>query len=290
MKNPKITKAVICLVGLICYLFPFFKFTFDASIMDGLVGDWGAVSLGLELSISGVQTFATMQYVAEIVKFTEVDLPVIWWVIYIVMAWVAIPFILMAAMGVRNLISQDKNTKVLTIIGGALNAVMIAGVLIYFTVKPGRFSLSGTDLSFTGAWGLWLLLIVNIAMFVLGIYQSTEKETTESLGVSAKLEQGLLVGMNGTYNGSRIPIEEKSELILGRDSTMCNLIVNGTKVSRKHCAIKYDPGMQVYRVIDYSSNGTYEADGSRLMSNKYTSLNKGSIIYLGDQSNMFRLE
>lgn len=291
MKNSRMTKSVICLIGLICYIFPFFKFTCGASLpgLDYL----GVASQSINLNVSGVQVFASMQFISGIIRFTEIDMPVIWWVIYLVMAWVAIPFLFMAAMGVMNLLRQDKNTRVLTIIGGAINAVLIAGVLIYFTVKPGQVPIgeASVSLSFTGAWGLWMLLVVNIAMFVLGIYQKggAVERTAETIERDMP-GGGVLVGMNGSYSGSRIPIESKTELVIGRDSTSCNLIVSGSKVSRKHCAIKYDPGMQVYRVIDYSSNGTFSGDGSRLLSNQYSTLKKGSIIYLGDQSNMFQLE
>lgn len=292
MKNLKITKAVICLVGLICYMFPFFKLTFGAFDFGGIMGGIGSSSMNI--SISGIQTFATMQSTAGVLKYTEINVTVVWWVIYLVMAWNAIPFALMAAMGIRNLIHQDKNTRVLTIIGGAINSVLIGGVLIYFTAKPGEISLnqiSDIKISFTGAWGLWLLLIVNIAMFVLGLYQNPETSQV-SYRVPQKVSggSGVLIGMNGAYSNSRIPIEERTELTLGRDSIACNLIVNGAKISRKHCGVKYDPNMQVYRVIDYSTNGTYAGDGTRLLSNQYTQLKKGSIIYLGDQSNMFQLE
>lgn len=291
MKNSRMTKPVICLIGLICYIFPFFKFTCGASVpgLDLL----GGITQSISINVSGVQVFASMQYMAGIIRFTEIDMPVIWWVIYLIMTWVAVPFLFMAAMGVMNLLRQDKTTRVLTIIGGAVNAVMIAGVLIYFTVKPGQvpFGETPVSLSFTGAWGLWLLLVVNITMFVLGIYQKSEAAVKTAEAIERKTPGGgVLVGMNGSYSGSRIPIEAKSELVIGRDSTACNLIVSGSKVSRKHCAVKYDPGMQVYRVIDYSTNGTFSGDGSRLLSNQYSTLKKGSIIYLGDQSNMFQLE
>lgn len=289
MKNSRMTKPVICLIGLLFYIFPFFKFSVGASLASlDYLEMMGNQSLNLH--ISGVQVFSSMQLIADIIRFTEIDMPVIWWVIYLVMAWVSIPFLFMSAMGVRNLLKQDKNTRILTIIGGAINSVMIGGVLIYFTVKPGVVPLAGAEgsLSFTGDWGLWLLLIVNIAMFVLGIYQKSE--AADRITERETPDGGVVVGMNGSYNGSRIPITLKSELVIGRDSTACNLIVSGSKISRKHCAIKYDPGMQVYRVIDYSTNGTFSGDGTRLLSNQYTTLKKGSIIYLGDQSNMFQLE
>jgi len=100
-----------------------------------------------------------------------------------------------------------------------------------------------------------------------------------------------ITGMSGMYAGQTLPLASNDEMIIGRDNSMCNLIVdqNAEKVSRKHCGITFDPGRGIYMVTDYSSNGTFIDGGNRLVANMPTSLQRGSVIALGSRENRFKL-
>nr|AGS53138.1 hypothetical protein [uncultured bacterium contig00040] len=100
-----------------------------------------------------------------------------------------------------------------------------------------------------------------------------------------------LTGMSGMYAGQNIPMAPNDELLIGRDATMANIILdqNADKVSRKHCGIRYDAGRGVYMVTDYSSNGTFIDGGSRLVANVPTAMQRGTVIALGNRENRFRL-
>lgn len=296
MKNPKVVKPIICLAALLCYLLPFFTLTVTG---DSLFGDFGGFMSSLPLpgtgevhfAISGISLFGILQFTGGILNLFGTIGEGAMVYLLLIMVWLAIPFIILFIMGIWNLLFQDRTTKILTITGGAINTVIFGVTLIYLVAKP---LVVADAMRFTGSVGLWLLLIASIVMLVLGVYQ---KETAEVMGRGSRGYQtpapaqggGSLSGINGQYSGSNIPIEVGTELIIGRDASSCHLIVSGPKVSRKHCAVKYDMGTHSYRVIDYSTNGTYTADGKRLLANQYTSLPSGTTIYLGDQSVMFRL-
>ncbi len=102
---------------------------------------------------------------------------------------------------------------------------------------------------------------------------------------------GSITGMSGMYAGQTLPLAPGDEMIVGRDNAFSNLIVdqNADKVSRKHCGITYDATRGVYMVTDYSTNGTFIDGGSRLVANMPSTLQRGTIIALGNRENRFKL-
>ena len=100
-----------------------------------------------------------------------------------------------------------------------------------------------------------------------------------------------VVSLSGMYKGAAFPIPENEELIFGRDAAFCHVVIteNAEKISRKHVTISFDPNNNVYVVTDNSSNGTYLADGSRLVANIPVRLRRGTIIYLAKRDNSFEL-
>ncbi|MFI3212875.1 MAG: FHA domain-containing protein [Eubacteriales bacterium] len=102
---------------------------------------------------------------------------------------------------------------------------------------------------------------------------------------------GSISGLSGMYAGQEIPLAANEELLIGRDNTMCNLIIDqrAEKLSRKHCSITYDGMRGVYMVTDFSSNGTYIDGGNRLVANMATQMQSGTVIALGNKENRFRL-
>jgi hypothetical protein len=104
-------------------------------------------------------------------------------------------------------------------------------------------------------------------------------------------DEGTISGISGMYAGQSFKIKNGEELIFGRDGAFAHIIIDGNaaKVSRKHCAIRYDANNRAYLVTDYSSNGTFQNGVTRLMANIPASLPAGAVISLGDGSNQFRL-
>jgi hypothetical protein len=102
--------------------------------------------------------------------------------------------------------------------------------------------------------------------------------------------RGSITGLTGMYKGASIDVAVGDELIIGRDPVLSNLIIseNADKISRKHCGIVFDGAK--YSVMDYSSNGTFKADGTRLMANIPTTMPRGTEIILGSKQLSFRLD
>jgi uncharacterized membrane protein YhaH (DUF805 family) len=100
-----------------------------------------------------------------------------------------------------------------------------------------------------------------------------------------------IVGVDGMYKGGVFPIEPNEEIIIGRDSALSHIVIDkgAAKVSRKHCGIVYDANKRMYTVYDYSSNGTFREDGSRLLANTGNLLPRGTLISLGSRNNSLRL-
>jgi len=95
----------------------------------------------------------------------------------------------------------------------------------------------------------------------------------------------------GAFAGQVFPMQRNEELLIGRDSALAHVIVTGnnSKISRKHCGIRYDEQNFRYMVTDYSTNGTFLEDNRRLVANHPTPMPKGTIIYLGNRENAFQL-
>ena len=63
-----------------------------------------------------------------------------------------------------------------------------------------------------------------------------------------------------------------------------NVILQDNQISRQHCSIVYDVFRKTYIVRDFSSNGTFLEDGSRLKPNQINELPPGTKIRVGDNS------
>ena len=98
-------------------------------------------------------------------------------------------------------------------------------------------------------------------------------------------------GLSGMYAGQEIPMAQNDDLVIGRDASLSNIIIdqNADKVSRKHCVVRYDSARNTYMVTDHSTNGTFIDGGNRLVANMPTPLTRGTVIALGNRENRFRL-
>jgi len=101
-----------------------------------------------------------------------------------------------------------------------------------------------------------------------------------------------ITGMSGMYAGQTIPLAPNDEMVIGRDGATSNLVVdkNAEQVSRKHCGITFNQAQGIYLVTDYSSNGTFIDGSNRLVRKMPTSMQRGTIIALGNKENRFRLD
>lgn len=106
--------------------------------------------------------------------------------------------------------------------------------------------------------------------------------------VPAFKAKGQIKGVSGAYAGQVIPMEDGERIVFGRSAQECNLIVEGTKVSRKHCALVYHKAKGTYTLEDFSSNGTFKRDGSKY--GRVEELVVDSVFYLGNKENGFQVK
>lgn len=99
-----------------------------------------------------------------------------------------------------------------------------------------------------------------------------------------------VLGVTGMYAGNTFPMDPDKELIIGRDSAVAGIVISsgGEKVSRRHCAVRFNSRNNNYEVVDFSSNGVY-VGGHRITPNAPVQLPRGTQIELGNKNNTFRL-
>lgn len=101
---------------------------------------------------------------------------------------------------------------------------------------------------------------------------------------------GTLTGIKGACAGYQFELISGEEIIVGKDARVASVVIDPSfkEISRKHVGICYDVTKDQYRVVDYSSNGTW-ANGNRLPSNQATYLNRGAELKLANDKNIFLL-
>lgn len=105
----------------------------------------------------------------------------------------------------------------------------------------------------------------------------------------AQIGCGALICICGAYLGSIIRIRPEQEIIIGRDGTVADMVINLPYVSRRHCALTYHCDIMKYEVMDLSSNGTFIDGNKRLLKNETYLLKPGSEICFGDKKTVYKL-
>ena len=101
--------------------------------------------------------------------------------------------------------------------------------------------------------------------------------------------KGALVCIRGEYLGRIVRIVPEQEIVVGRDGSSADMIVNLPLVSRRHCQVIYHEKSNTYEVTDYSSNGTFTDGEVRLEKDKAYIIKPGAILMFGDKSVVYKL-
>lgn len=143
------------------------------------------------------------------------------------------------------------------------------------------------DMGLSLGMGLWGMIVAGAVIFTVGLLLFTDKSAETEGAVSAGASEGALLGIAGAYAGARIPVGEVP-VVLGRDSGVCHVILEGERVSRRHCSVVYDSSRRLYLIKDFSQNGTFLEDGRRLSAVQINELRPGEQLRVGQE--MFALE
>ncbi|MGN0373756.1 MAG: DUF4234 domain-containing protein [Enterocloster sp.] len=104
------------------------------------------------------------------------------------------------------------------------------------------------------------------------------------------VKAGQIIGQNGMYAGVSIDIKDGDSILIGRDGTMSNLVVEDNAVSRRHCRIRFSSVDQMYFVTDLSTNGTFLGNGRKLEKDREVAVTAGTKIILGQSQQTFLLK
>jgi len=177
-------------------------------------------------------------------------------------------------------LSGDIVNKAVNTAGSMLNAFGLGGIV----------DVSELGNSAEVQIGFWVSFGAFVAAAVLAF---VALKAYSSIGQYEELGEGdaSIIGVVGMYKGITFPIASDEELIIGRDAMLSHIVITDSaeKISRKHITVSFDTYDNVYTVTDHSSNGTYLADGTRLVANIPVKLQRGTVIYLAKRDNTFKL-
>lgn len=205
-----------------------------------------------------------------------------------VVVFFLIPVIAAILVVIANIIGKGKVSYIVTVLLGFL---MLAGYGIQ-TIAMEDYRYLGYEVHVT-VYIMIILAVVQTVIALVGCMKDkgeaaiAGKSAVKTVKVGKK--DGKVTGVSGSYAGAAIPVTSKEPVIIGRDPSVCNIVVKGEKVSRKHCQIEYNPNNDMYMVTCYSANGVFDKGGNRLSENTAVPMYAGSEIHIGKDGDVFRL-
>lgn len=94
---------------------------------------------------------------------------------------------------------------------------------------------------------------------------------------------------SGELQRTTIPFQNQDSIIIGRDPSVANIVLNSKDISRRHCEIQYNSSDRCYYICDYSSYGL-RVNGQQIQKNTPVRCNAGSKISLANRRNEFILK
>jgi|GEM_PF-2795554 len=103
--------------------------------------------------------------------------------------------------------------------------------------------------------------------------------------------RAVLRGESGEFAGQVLPLDGRA-IILGRDPAQAQLVFTTVAtVSKRHCEVHYDAERGEFVLRDlHSTNGTYLSSGEALRPGEPQRLRAGEKFYVGDRSQLFKVE
>lgn len=172
-------------------------------------------------------------------------------------------------------------------VGLSLVSIVVYGIIMACIAA---FAAAGYGISFGGP----VLLALSVAQFVVSVVGCVKNDggkakASGGKNVKAGRKDGKLIGVRGTYMGAEIPVKSGDKVVIGRDPSVCSIVVKDEKASRRHCEVSYNADNGMYMVTDQSSNGTFGGDGKRLPERTAVPMSAGSTIQIGKDGDVFRL-
>lgn len=122
------------------------------------------------------------------------------------------------------------------------------------------------DLGFQSVflWGSYYVILVSLCILNIVAFSIKPKEKEAVHKKKSDRHPGILAE-EGQYADSVFWMKSgEHKLVFGCDSRKCQILFRDRHISRVHCIVQYDEKRDVYKITDYSSNGTYLQNGKRL--------------------------
>ncbi len=100
----------------------------------------------------------------------------------------------------------------------------------------------------------------------------------ETYGVLIVVDKG---GINDTYR-----LYDGEEVFLGRDGSQCQIKMNDSKISKRHCGIRFNSATQSYFVYDCSKNGTMIDSKPMEKKEKWVKVKRDSLLWLVNEKHL----
>ncbi len=196
--------------------------------------------------------------------------------VLVTLAWVVMRYIVTYKFNVRYYGGFGFDTKlaIITFIPGATVIMYILDVIIAF-----KKDVEWSGEKFSGGYAEQPQP-----------YQPTPVVTVPIMQQQLPTE-GIIRGILGEHEGEEIRVKAGDEIVLGCDASCCQIVFgeSSANISMKHCSICFNAADNKYIVTDYSKEGTFTGDERRLQPNTPALLFPGTVIFLGDKQNSFRL-
>lgn len=267
-----IASLAVHLIG--CFFFPLASMTASASAMNAVAGYFGASKMPKNLTLVNMlwEGGGSSSNIATLIVLGGT-----------------------IALLVLYVLKQQKITSIVTTI---LSPIMF---LMEMMQIDDVYYVSGYDGNIMGKF----LPVLCVVIFITSItelvsgkkaasefpqnFQNKNNTAVSSIPSRAVYSSGVIIGVQGTFKGAKIPVKSGESILIGRDAKCCQIILNENSISRKHCMIQYDRITGNYIVVDDSANGTFTKNGKKLPSKKKLSLSPGTVIRIGKSDNFFQL-
>ncbi|MFR1833058.1 MAG: FHA domain-containing protein [Lachnospiraceae bacterium] len=187
-----------------------------------------------------------------------------------------------------------KNLVAVTVILCGYAIAVMVFTFLYYRDFFGKFRFNPNTAWLTVIPGMGIIATVFKMMIAFSdVIVTNDGYIEDREGGVIPREPAVLRGLAGEYTGFTFDVSDGSEIVMGRDASVCQIVFNQfqSKVSRLHCKIHYDAKTDNYYVTNYSAtSGTFTENGTRFEEGTAKLVARGTIIYLGDKANSFRLE
>lgn len=105
-------------------------------------------------------------------------------------------------------------------------------------------------------------LMLQVRSVAPTVPSTTAAHSSPVVSVPFQARNTLLVGISGPYAGQQIPVPAEG-LVMGRDPSLCSLVIQSQSVSRTHARLSPGPSPDSWILEDLNStNGTFVMDKS----------------------------